>query len=178
MKLPLTDKFLMDLYELFQKTDETLSLISFPYLLKRRVFAPELYALGQKYKRERGKKEFNRLLHYLKRKGYIKIENLQEKQAILLTKKGGEKVLRAETRAENFKKRTDGKWTMIIFDIPEKKRHLRDILRNYLRLLKFKMLQQSVWVSPFDVIKKTENILQAFSLDPYVKVFLIEEIEQ
>ncbi|NOQ67825.1 hypothetical protein GQ568_00095 [Patescibacteria group bacterium] len=66
---------------------------------------------------------------------------------------------------------------MIIFDIPEEKRYLRNLLREKLLLLKYKMLQQSIWICPYDVQKETEFILREHSIDPYIKLFLIEEIE-
>ena len=56
-------------------------------------------------------------------------------------------------------------------------KHLRDLLRENLYFLGYKMLQQSVWVCPYNVSKETEAVLRKYSLDPYVKLFLIEEIE-
>lgn len=38
------------------------------------------------------------------------------------------------------------------------------------------MLQKSIWVSPYDVLKETEEFLRKYALDPYVKLFLIEEL--
>ena len=77
---------------------------------------------------------------------------------------------------KNKKKRSDKKWQMMIFDIPEKKRFLRNILRENLTLLGYEMLQQSVWVSPFDVFKETEDLVSRYELDHYIRLFLIEEI--
>ena len=73
-------------------------------------------------------------------------------------------------------KRKDGKWTMVIFDVPEKWRKSRDLLRSILNNLGYKMFQQSVWITPYDVLKKTEELLQIYSLDNFVKIFLIENI--
>ena len=39
---------------------------------------------------------------------------------------------------------------MLIFDIPERQRELRDKVRNTLKTIGFKQLQQSVWIYPFD----------------------------
>lgn len=47
-------------------------------------------------------------------------------------------------------KKWDGKWRVLIFDIPEKRRQTRDKVRNTLRAIGFKRLQHSVWVYPFD----------------------------
>ena len=38
---------------------------------------------------------------------------------------------------------------MVIFDIPEKKRMVRDIIREHLKTIGFKKLQQSVFVFPY-----------------------------
>jgi len=35
---------------------------------------------------------------------------------------------------------------------------------------------ESVWISPFDVSEKVERAVQTYSLDEFVKVFLIEEV--
>ena len=42
----------------------------------------------------------------------------------------------------------DKKWRIISFDIPEKYRKIRRYLREYLYLLGFKPIQQSLWISP------------------------------
>lgn len=50
----------------------------------------------------------------------------------------------------------DGKWRILIFDIPEKRRHLRDMLRDRLVRLGFVNIQKSVWLTPYpcdDVIR-------------------------
>lgn len=175
MKLPITDKFLFDLYNFTEGADEIFDL--FGPLTMKEVCYSDLYRLKKKYARERTKKQFSRLVYYLKRKGYIKIKNLEQKKGIMLTRKGAEKVLKIRLKSTERKLRKDGKWQMIIFDIPEEKRHLRDLLRENLYILEYKMLQQSVWVCPYDVLKETEGILRRYNLDQYVKLFLIEEIE-
>ncbi|OJI08076.1 hypothetical protein BK005_01420 [bacterium CG10_37_50] len=43
----------------------------------------------------------------------------------------------------------DKKWRMVIFDIPEKQKLKRDLLRRELIETGFKKLQHSVWVSPY-----------------------------
>ncbi len=44
----------------------------------------------------------------------------------------------------------DGRWRILIFDIPEKRRWIRDRIRDTLHAVGFKQLQRSVWVYPFD----------------------------
>jgi len=93
-----------------------------------------------------------------------------------LTSKGLEKIFEISLKLKRKKKGSDGKWIMLMFDIPENKKHLRDKLRRYILSLGYKMLQKSVWVCPFDVLKETKDILRLKSLDPYARIFLIEKV--
>ena len=176
MRIPITDQFLLDLYNLIEKIDETTESFVPPRTMKE-VLYPDIYRLRRLYERKKAKRYFAQFIDYLSGKGYIKIKNLEQKQGIILTKKGAEKALKTKLRLEEKKKRSDGKFQMIIFDIPEKKRYLRDLLRENLQILGYKMLQKSIWVCPHDVLKETEKIIREYSLDQYVKLFLIEEIE-
>ena len=47
-------------------------------------------------------------------------------------------------------RRWDGKWRVLIFDIPERQRRLRREIRDVLGSIGFIRLQDSVWVYPFD----------------------------
>ena len=175
MKLPVTDKFLLDIYGYAEKIDKTFDAFA-PRTMKE-VCCPVLYELRRKHERRKTKQQFSQLIYYSKKKGYIKIKNLKQSKGIILTKKGAKKILKIKLKTKEKKRRIDGKWQMIIFDIPERKRYLRDLLRDNLRLLEYKKLQQSIWVCPYNVLKETELILRKYSLDSYVKLFLIEEIE-
>ncbi|HTY85959.1 MAG TPA: PaaX family transcriptional regulator C-terminal domain-containing protein [Candidatus Acidoferrum sp.] len=42
----------------------------------------------------------------------------------------------------------DGQWRLVLFDLPESRRHKRNQLRRYLRSLCFGYLQNSVWITP------------------------------
>ncbi|OGZ63303.1 MAG: CRISPR-associated endonuclease Cas2, partial [Candidatus Staskawiczbacteria bacterium RIFCSPHIGHO2_01_FULL_36_16] len=78
--------------------------------------------------------------------------------------------------SETRKRRKDGKYIMLIFDVPVKNIKARNLLRSVLQNLGYKLFQQSVWICPFDVFEKTEKLLQMYSLEKYVKLFLIEEL--
>ncbi|KKT16273.1 MAG: Transcriptional regulator, PaaX family, partial [Parcubacteria group bacterium GW2011_GWB1_43_6] len=67
--------------------------------------------------------------------------------------KEGEKVLRKWELADyslRRPKKWDGKWRMIIFDIPEKKRGVRKQITMLFNQAGFYRLQDSVWVYPYD----------------------------
>jgi CRISPR-associated endonuclease Cas2 len=176
MKLPFSDKFLLDLYDLMEKAGDIADIFSpKPW---REVWNPGFHEFRYQCQKKQERRNFNQLIYYLKKKGYIKIKNLEQKQAALITQKGAEKILKTKLKKKEREKRADGKWQMIIFDIPEKKKRMRELLRDSLYFLGYQKLQQSVWVCPYNVLKETEAILRNYSLDQHVKLFLIEETEQ
>lgn len=64
----------------------------------------------------------------------------------------------------------DGLWRLVIFDIPEENKKLRDILRKKLKSLGFAMFQKSVWVTPFDITSKVVEFLEETKIKGPVEV--------
>lgn len=48
------------------------------------------------------------------------------------------------------KRRWDKRWRVVSFDIPEKRKHVRDRLCSLMRQCGFVLLQNSVWVYPYE----------------------------
>ena len=172
MKLPISDKFLWDLYVMMDKTGDILRFITKPPTMANYLPGPK-NPIFDKYRKNKNRDTFSKFIYRLKSNNYIKVKNLEGKQAIILTKEGLNKALKASFIMEGKKKRKDGKWIMLIFDVPEKYRKSRDLLRSILRNLGYKLFQQSVWVTPYDVSEKTEKLFQMYSLHKYLKIFLI-----
>jgi len=175
MRLPITDKFLWNLYNAIEKISDFQALFARRSL--REALFPSLYKTRLFYEKKADRQQFFKFVRYLKAKGYIKVKSLEPNEAIILTRKGMEKVLKTALLLKEKKKRKDGKWLMVIFDIPEKKRSLRDFFRENLQILGFKYLQKSIWVCPYDVLEEIQGLIIKYDLEKYVKTFLIEEIE-
>lgn len=71
--------------------------------------------------------------------------------ALQLTKKGEwESGIRNLSRHREMKnEKWDGKWRLVVFDVPQSKNKVRDELRRAVSLYGFVKLQQSVWVYPY-----------------------------
>jgi len=175
MRIFATDEFLRDLYVSFQDTSGILSSF-FKYPTMRNSLPGSKNPIFEKYRKEKGLQNFNKLIYYLKTKGYIKIKNLEGKKALILTKGGIDRAIKASFKLDR-KRRPDGKWVMLIFDIPDKHKEKRLILRSALQNLGFKIFQKSVWISPYDVSEKIEIFVQSHNMDNFVRIFLIEEIK-
>jgi len=65
----------------------------------------------------------------------------------------------------------DGKWRLVIFDVPESKRTVRDRLRRALTKLGLGILQASVWISPNDIKKEIDEIGQRLNLSDSIRFF-------
>lgn len=170
------EKFLWNLYEMSEEIIDLLEYVRAPTSWKEALH-PEYRKLKREYEKRMGRRAFQNLIYYLKRKGIIEDFEKEGARGWLLTEKGKEKILKIREEFQKKKKRKDGKWIMIIFDIPEKVRIKRDFFRRGLQELDYKMLQKSVWVSPYDVLEKTKRLIKKYFLEPYVKLLLIEEIE-
>jgi hypothetical protein len=88
----------------------------------------------------------------LKRKGLVEFRIEHGKKRLRLTKKGQRKVdsIWSDSFTLTKPKRWDGKWRLVIFDIPERKRVTRNKIRALVSRLGFLRLQDSVWVYPYD----------------------------
>lgn len=65
--------------------------------------------------------------------------------------------------------RWDRKWRVVIFDIPERHRRLRDALRPRLRQIGMLELQKSVFIHPFECRNEVEFIVEFYDARPYVR---------
>ncbi|MEX0877840.1 MAG: CRISPR-associated endonuclease Cas2 [Candidatus Spechtbacterales bacterium] len=175
MKLPITEKFLWDIFSLIQATTSAVDVFS-PKTLQGAV-SPEIDQLRRKYDRDNSSWRFARLIKYLELNGYIKeTETHDGGKAVLLTEKGAEKVLNIKIKTANKNKREDGMWIMVMYDIPDDKKSERESFRYTLKQLGYKMLQKSVWVCSRDVYEETKGVVKVYGLKNRVKVFLVEEV--
>jgi len=70
----------------------------------------------------------------------------------------------------------DGKWRVVIFDIPEIDKNTREYLRAKLVSLGFGKLQKSVYISPLDVLADVKEYLKSLNLYGKVVVFEAKEV--
>lgn len=175
MRLPITEKILWAIYNSIETLDRLHEPLA-PRTLKE-VLYPDLYKRRREWARKMDRKRFARLIYYLKKRGWIKIKEIEDKKGIILTPKGIGKVLKIKYKMMEKKKRKDGKWLMVIYDIPERMRKVRESFRNDLKLLGFQKLQRSIWICPYDVLKEIQGLIRKYSIEKFVRLLLIEELE-
>ncbi len=121
---------------------------------------------GYKKWRKYPKRKLSDVFYRLKKQGLIKIERKGAQIFIKLTEEGKKKAGRFQINDLKIKKpkKWDKKWRIIIFDISELKKILREAFRGKLKELGFYPLQKSVWVHAFDCQAEIELLREFFGL--------------
>jgi len=132
--------------------------------------------------RKVNQQNFNRSVSRLVREKLLEERKLANGSfKLILTKEGKKQAKRLSLLGNSIKfkkpKKWDKKWRMVIFDVPEKDREFRDILRNHLRELDFKKLQHSVFVSPYPFEKSILELIYLYRAESYVRVITAIKID-
>ena len=112
----------------------------------------------------------------LEKQGLIAKE--PKRKVYFLTQEGKEIATYIKDRYGLLSKKWDGKIRMVIFDVPEKKKYLREWLRRELFLLQYRELQKSVYIGKYPLPKDLYQEIIRERLDDYVFIFTISEFNR
>lgn len=126
----------------------------------------------------RGKVE--RTLRTLQKRKIVSLKEKDGELYVIFTQKGKKEILKYKLDELKIKepKVWDGKWRVVIFDIPEKKKLAREILRGRLKQLEFYPLQKSVFVHPFDCQREMELLKNIYKVGSFVHLILADYIDK
>lgn len=143
---------------------------------------PSVLKATRKEWRKIDQRNFNRSLHSLCEQKLLQ-ETRHSDGTITLTlteqgKRQGRYVhLFGSTIKIKRPKQWDGLWRLVLFDIPEKKRRFRDILRDHLKKIGFCELQQSVFIYPFPCEKEIDCLTRLYNATSYVRIATLQNID-
>ncbi len=161
----LVNGLLFSLYSSVAVAEQILSVAFIsPYEWRRRVLHGGSYS------------SYRNTVYQLKKRGAIKVITKEGKKFLQLTKKGEMEVLLAKAKLPANEK-WDGKWRLIIFDIPEAAKHLRNKFRDLLKKNNFRKLQASVYISPYPLNREAVKYLEEASLMDYIRIIKAEEMD-
>ncbi len=123
----------------------------------------ETYSGGISYK------DFYNTLYRLEQQGLIHRREQGNKLALEITGDG-------ERLLTRFHPERDGVWKLVIFDIPEKQKYVRVVLRAKLKSLHFKKWQNSIWISPYAMDSEIEEELKQLGKKFFVRLIKTKEI--
>jgi len=111
----------------------------------------------------------DRLVSFVERDG---------KEFLKITEKGKKQLVEYDIDTIAIKRqRWDGKLRMVIFDIPEKQRLARRVLRDKLKEIGFIKLQKSVWVCPYECKDEISFIASVYEVERFVNYAIVEKID-
>ena len=131
-------------------------------------FFPAKYPEAKLSRHEFSRPTFSVILSRLQFAGLVERRGRKRQSIWRLTKAGNMK-------AENSKPKPDGIQRLVIFDIPEKERKKRRVIRGELTSLGYSQLQKSVWVGAIPLPKDFVALLDILNLHGKVHIFSIRE---
>lgn len=161
---------------------EVLQLLAIGGVVVTSMAIPNLpVALGAAYKawRKFNKRDLGKIIKRLERQQTISIKEFCGKVSIELTEKGHSRLL--EYEFDNIKlkaRKRDGKWRLIIFDIPENKKVSRDAFGRKLLQLGCIRLQDSVFASAFPCKNEIDFLCHYLGISDYVTLVSLNRIER
>jgi len=145
--------------------NETLKIVGFAGILGAAVVAPNsLQAIDYfLVKYEKDKRRRQKLAWYLKSQDLLYFKQDKDRLIITLTEKGATRFSKIivwdyEVEQTSWK----GRWYILMFDIPEKYKTLRDMLSKKVQDLNMKPLQDSVYISPYSIDKFVQLLRETY----------------
>ncbi|MCM3675904.1 phenylacetic acid degradation operon negative regulatory protein PaaX [Peribacillus simplex] len=109
------------------------------------------------------------------KQGWIQSEKQGNKSYYFLTDRGVQRMDEAANRIYKMKPNEwDGKWRILMYTIPEDKRQLRDDLRKELLWSGFGSFSSGCWISPNDLEKQINRLIEKYDINEYVDFFISE----
>lgn len=122
------------------------------------------------------KGSINRARNHLLKEGYLE---RNDEGFLCLSEKGEKKLEKLIIANYELKvpRMWDKKWRVIIFDIPEYRKNLRDRLRKTLVNIGFRKIQNSVWVFPYDCEDLLILLKADFKIGRDVLYLVVDKLE-
>lgn len=131
------------------------------------------YAWGNGWDKPLKKSMLAQAIKRLREKGFI--DFIDDKELSLrLTGVGRDRALWVKMKNNNEK--WDGKWRLVVWDIPEKRRQVRDLLRFKLKQLGFTQWQKSIWASKVNCTKVLRDFIRQVGIEKWVMVIESDNI--
>src|SRR3989344_4676747 len=113
--------------------------------------------------------DFKHEIKRLERRGYVALTKTPEGFVIKLLKKANKRLksIAFENLTLPKNEKWDKKWRLYIFDIPEKNRTARDLLRRKLKNLGMFNIQRSVFAYPYDCREELDFISNHYGINKY-----------
>lgn len=117
-------------------------------------------------------------LYNLRRSGYVALREKRNQSFFHLTPKGKLQILKYLHLEKLKTGKWDGRWRVIMFDLPERMKKWREHLRGEIKALGFYALQESVYITPHPVTGELDKFIKKWNLREYFRYLTVSEIDK
>ena len=156
-----------------------ITISALPFIAMGGVVLGNVVQLLKISKRKYSKKQFDNSIHLLHRQKLIEfVKSNGGVTTVRITQKGESRLRSFSLELLEIKKpkKWDGKWRMVMFDLPVRYTKVRDALRFQLKKLGFVQFQKSVWLYPYPCFEEILYVSEYYKVGKYVEVMTVEEI--
>lgn len=131
--------------------------------------------------RKVSKTKVKQALKRMEKRRLLSLETHGREAIVKVLEKGRTEVLKYSLKElldhKKKNKKWDGKWFLVIFDVPEKERKKRDYLRKFLSAIGFFQYQKSVYVYPYECQKEIALVKKMVEGGKFMQYIVAQEIE-
>jgi len=146
--------------------------------------APNIFSTVKSFDKNRkySEKQIRTAFNNLKQRKLIEIiQEGDKKFKVKLTNKGQSRTKEISFEFLRIKKpaKWDGKWRVLIFDIPTDPKifnQARNALRAKIKELGFYQMQKSVWVYPYECEDEILFVAEIFQVQKYIEIMTVEKL--
>lgn len=122
---------------------------------------------------------FNRSIKNMADLGLLETKKSDNEIYIRITAKGRQKLtsLKLENKKGLVSKNWDGRWRIILLDLPENRKSERDSIRYLLKKAGFVCLKNSAWISPYPFEHLFENIKKDLKLTNEIIIITTNSVD-
>lgn len=132
-------------------------------------------AQEKEYEKMLDAQNVSRALYTLKKRKQIKIKVAGDKTIITLTERGRRR--RFEYEYENIKiaepAKWDKSWRLLMFDIPDEAKTIRDSFRKKLKNIGFMPFQKSIWIYPYPCENEIDFVSEYLRIGKYLTLLTV-----
>ena len=127
----------------------------------------------------KAKYAITRTLKNLSDKGEVASHDTEHSSFLRLTDRGRQRVRTMKLDSDSFPIPTtwDGKWRIIILNLPEEQKEQRNALRYLLKKANFVSAKNSVWISPYPFEHFFENMKKDMGLTGEMMIMVSDELD-
>lgn len=138
----------------------------------------KIYEAIKKKNKNASYEDVERIVQKLKKDRFFRIIYKNGNSYLKVTEKGKRYLVEFNIDTISIQQQKwDGRWRIVIFDIPEKMRIARDVLRDRLEDIGFIKIQKSVWVCPYECEDEINFISSTYEVGDFVNYIIATKVD-